>query len=81
MDNDIIVVESLDGALSFFKEIGSSLEGRATVEDIEEMMSRLTRCGVHLVGEVAQYKDSYRLCYIRRVKELLIDSAEQLRNK
>ncbi|MCA4158361.1 VOC family protein [Priestia megaterium] len=142
MDNVSIVVESLDDAISFFEEIGLSLEGRATVEgqwggrvtglgsqrveiammvtpdghsrielsrfltpptisdhrtapvnalgylrvmftveDIDEMVSRLTRYGAHLVGEVVQYEDSYRLCYIRGVEGLLIGLAEQLGNK
>ncbi|WP_407545084.1 VOC family protein [Priestia sp. HNGD-A6] len=142
MDNVSIVVESLDDAISFFKEIGLSLEGRATVEgqwggrvtglgsqrveiammvipdghsrielsqflspptisdhrnapvnalgylrvmftveDIDEMVSRLTRYGAQLVGEVVQYEDSYRLCYIRGIEGLLIGLAEQLSNK
>ncbi|WP_310876838.1 VOC family protein [Priestia megaterium] len=142
MDNVSIVVESLDDAISFFKEIGLSLEGRATVEgqwggrvtglgsqrveiammvtpdghsrielsrflspptisdhrnapvnalgylrvmftveDIDEMVSRLTRYGAQLVGEVVQYEDSYRLCYIRGVEGLLIGLAKQLSNK
>ncbi|MCM3196793.1 catechol 2,3-dioxygenase-like lactoylglutathione lyase family enzyme [Priestia megaterium] len=142
MDNVSIVVESLDDAISFFEEIGLSLEGRATVEgewggrvtglgsqrveiamlvtpdghsrielsqflipptisdhrnapvnalgylrvmftveDIDEMVSRLTRYGAQLVGEVVQYEDSYRLCYIRGVEGLLIGLAEQIGNK
>ena len=142
MDNVGIVVESLDDAISFFEEIGLSLEGRATVEgewagrvtglgsqsveiammvtpdghsrlelsrflnpptisdhrtapvnalgylrvmftveDIDEMVSRLTKYGAQLVGEVVQYEDSYRLCYIRGVEGLLIGLAEQLGNK
>ncbi|MED3854294.1 VOC family protein [Priestia megaterium] len=142
MDNVSIVVESLDDAISFFEEIGLSLEGRATVEgewggrvtglgsqrveiamlvtpdghsrielsqfltpptisdhrnapvnalgylrvmftveDIDEMVSRLTRYGAQLVGEVVQYGSSYRLCYIRGVEGLLIGLAEQIGNK
>ncbi|MDI3091012.1 VOC family protein [Priestia megaterium] len=142
MDNVSIVVESLDDAISFFEEIGLSLEGRATVEgewggrvtglgsqrveiamlvtpdghsrielsqfltpptisdhrnapvnalgylrvmftveDIDEMVSRLTRYGAQLVGEVVQYEDSYRLCYVRGVEGLLIGLAEQIGNK
>jgi len=142
MDNVSIVVESLDDAISFFEEIGLSLEGRATVEgeldgrvtgldsqrveiamlvtpdghsrielsqfltpptisdhrnapvnalgylrvmftveDIDEMVSRLTWYGAQLVGEVVQYEDSYRLCYIRGVEGLLIGLAEQIGNK
>ncbi|MDN7243860.1 VOC family protein [Planococcus shenhongbingii] len=141
MDNVGIVVESLDGAISFFEEIGLNLEGRAnvegewagrvtglgsqrveiammvtpdghsrlelsrfltppvisdhrtapvnalgylrvmfTVKDIDEMVSRLTKHGAQLVGEVVQYEDSYRLCYIRGPEGLLIGLAEQLGN-
>jgi catechol 2,3-dioxygenase-like lactoylglutathione lyase family enzyme len=49
-----------------------------TVEDIDEMLSRLTKHGAQLVGEVVQYKDSYRLCYIRGADGLLIGLAEEL---
>ncbi|RPF50406.1 VOC family protein [Aquisalibacillus elongatus] len=52
-----------------------------TVEDIDEMVSRLNKYGAQLVGEVVQYEDSYRLCYIRGIEGLLIGLAEQLGNK
>lgn len=52
-----------------------------TVEDIDEMISRLIKHGAQLVGEVVQYEDSYRLCYIRGTEGLLIGLAEQLGNK
>ena len=52
-----------------------------TVEDIDEMISRLTKYGAQLVGEVVQYEGSYRLCYIRGTEGLLIGLAEQLDNK
>lgn len=51
------------------------------VEDIDEMVSRLSKHGAQLVGEVVQYEDSYRLCYIRGTEGLLIGLAEQLGNK
>jgi catechol 2,3-dioxygenase-like lactoylglutathione lyase family enzyme len=51
-----------------------------TVEDIDEMVSRLTKYGAQLVGEVVQYENSYRLCYIRGCEGLLIGLAEQLDN-
>ena len=140
MDNVGIVVESLDDAISFFKEIGLKLEGRATIEgewagrvtglgsqhveiammvtpdghsrielsrfltpptisdhrtapvnslgylrvmftieDIDETVSRLIKHGAELVGEVVEYEDSYRLCYIRASDGLLIGLAEQLK--
>jgi catechol 2,3-dioxygenase-like lactoylglutathione lyase family enzyme len=52
-----------------------------TVEDIDEMVSRLTKHGAQLVGEVVQYENSYRLCYIREAEGLLIGLAEEIGNK
>src|ERR1700752_2673891 len=49
-----------------------------TVDDIDETLARLHKRGAHLVGEVVQYEDSYRLCYIRGPEGLLIGLAEQL---
>ncbi len=142
MNNVGIVVESLDNAISFFKEIGLTLEGRMMVEgewagrvtglgnqsveiammvtpdghsrlelsrflapttisdhrtapvnslgylrimfrvdNIDELVSRLIKHGAELVGEVVQYENMYRLCYIRGTEGLLIGLAEQLSNK
>ena len=50
------------------------------VEDIDEMVTRLRKRGAELVGEVVQYEESYRLCYIRGPEGLLIGLAEQLGN-
>jgi len=52
-----------------------------TVDNIDELVSRLTKYGAQLVGEVVQYEDVYRLCYIRGHEGLLIGLAEQLGNK
>ncbi|PEF44149.1 glyoxalase [Bacillus cereus] len=53
-----------------------------TVEDIDEMVARLTtKHGAQLVGEVVQYENSYRLCYIRGTEGILIGLAEELGNK
>jgi catechol 2,3-dioxygenase-like lactoylglutathione lyase family enzyme len=139
MDNVGIVVEALDEAISFFTELGLTLEGRATVEgawagrvtglglqrveiamlvtpdghsrlelsrfltppvvadhrnapvnalgylrvmftvdDIDETLARLCTRGATLVGDVVQYEDAYRLCYIRGPEGLLIGLAEEL---
>ena len=51
------------------------------VDNINELVSRLTKQGAELVGEVVQYEDIYRLCYIRGTEGLLIGLAEQLGNK
>ena len=53
-----------------------------TVEDVDEMVARLSsRHGAQLVGEVVQYANTYRLCYIRGTEGLLIGLAEQIDNK
>lgn len=52
-----------------------------TVADIDEMLDRLRKRGAQLVGDVVQYENSYRLCYIRGPEGLLIGLAEQLSNK
>jgi len=51
------------------------------VEDIDEMVARLIKHGAQLVGEIVQYENSYRLCYIRGTEGLLIGLAEQLNEK
>ena len=142
MNNVGIVVESLDNAISFFTEIGLTLEGRMMVEgewagrvtgignqsveiammvtpdghsrlelsrflnpniisdhrtapvnslgylrimfrvdNLDELLSRLSKHGSELVGEVVKFGDMYRLCYIRGTEGLLIGLAEQLGNK
>jgi catechol 2,3-dioxygenase-like lactoylglutathione lyase family enzyme len=139
MDNVGIVVEDLEAAIEFFRELGLDLEGRGTIEgewsgrvtglgdqrveiammrtpdghgrlelsrfvapatiedhrtapvnalgylrvmfavdEIDETLERLRKRGAQLVGEVVQYKDAYRLCYIRGPEGLLIGLAQQL---
>lgn len=139
MDNIGIVVEDLEEAIDFFRELGLDLEGRATIEgewagrvtglgdqrveiammctpdghsrlelsrfltppvvadhrnvpvnalgylrvmftvdDIDDTLERLRKRGAQLVGEVVQYKDAYRLCYIRGPEGLLIGLAQEL---
>ncbi len=139
MHNVGIVVESLDNAISFFTELGLTLEGRTMVEgewagqvtglgnqsveiammvtpdghsrlelsrfltpevisdhrnapvnslgylrvmfrvdNLDELLSRLSKHGAEVVGEVVQYGDVYRLCYIRGIEGILIGLAEQI---
>lgn len=52
-----------------------------TVDDIDELLDRLIKRGAQLVGEVVQYENAYRLCYIRGPEGILIGLAEQLGNK
>jgi catechol 2,3-dioxygenase-like lactoylglutathione lyase family enzyme len=49
-----------------------------TVEDIDDTLARLRKRGAQLVGEVVQYQDIYRLCYIRGPEEILIGLAQEL---
>lgn len=142
MNNVGIVVENLDKAVSFFTEIGLTLEGRAMVEgewagqvtglgnqsvevammvtpdghnrleiskfitpktvsdhrtapvnslgylrvmfrvdNLDELLIRLTKQGIEIVGEVVNYENIYKLCYIRGTEGLLVGLAEQLGNK
>jgi catechol 2,3-dioxygenase-like lactoylglutathione lyase family enzyme len=139
MDNVGIVVESLDGAVAFFEELGLSLEGKATIEgewagrvtglgnqeveiammvtpdghsrlelsrfitpavvadhrnapvnalgylrvmftvaDIDDTLARLQKLGATIAGEVVNYENMYRLCYIHGPEGILIGLAEQL---
>jgi catechol 2,3-dioxygenase-like lactoylglutathione lyase family enzyme len=139
MDNVGIVVDDLEVAIDFFREIGLELEGRATIEgewagrvtglgdqqveiammstpdghgrvelsrfitppavadhrnapvnalgylrvmfavdDVDETLERLRKRGAQLVGEVVQYKEAYRLCYVRGPEGLLIGLAQEL---
>jgi predicted enzyme related to lactoylglutathione lyase len=48
------------------------------VEDIDEMVSRLQKHGAQLVGDVVQYENSYRLCYIRGTEGILIGLAQEI---
>jgi catechol 2,3-dioxygenase-like lactoylglutathione lyase family enzyme len=48
------------------------------VDDIEAVLARLRTHGAELVGEVAQYEDKYRLCFIRGPEGIIVGLAEQL---
>jgi catechol 2,3-dioxygenase-like lactoylglutathione lyase family enzyme len=52
-----------------------------TVDDIDDTLARLSRLGAQVVGDVVQYEQSYRLCYIRGPEGLLIGLAEELFSK
>lgn len=142
MNNVGIVVESLDNAISFFTEIGLTLEGRMMIEGdwagrvtglgnqeaeiammvtpdghsrlelsqfhspktisdhrtapvnalgylrvmfrvdhLDELLHRLKKKGAVVVGEVVNFENIYRLCYIRGTEGLLISLAEQLHSE
>ncbi len=49
-----------------------------TVENLDELVTRLSNQGARLVGEIVRYEDIYRLCYIRGPEGILVGLAEQL---
>ena len=48
------------------------------VDDLDQTLARLRKHGAQLVGEVVQYDDLYKLCYIRGPEGILIGLAEEL---
>lgn len=51
------------------------------VTNIDELVERLIKKGSELVGEIVQYENTYRLCYIRSVEGILVGLAEELGQK
>jgi catechol 2,3-dioxygenase-like lactoylglutathione lyase family enzyme len=48
------------------------------VDDIESVLGRLRRHGADLVGEVVQYEDQYRLCYVRGPEGIIVALAQEV---
>ena len=48
------------------------------VEDVDDVVARLRSHGAELVGEIAQYEDFYRLCFLRGPEGIIIGVAEQV---
>ena len=48
------------------------------VEDIDDVVARLRAHGAELVGELVQYENSYRLCYLRGPEGILVALAEKI---
>jgi catechol 2,3-dioxygenase-like lactoylglutathione lyase family enzyme len=48
------------------------------VDDVDDVVARLRRHGAELVGEIVQYEDVYRLCFLRGPEGIIIGVAEQL---
>ncbi len=51
------------------------------VDNLDELLPRLKKLGAELVGEVVNFNDIYRLCYIRGTEGILVGLAEQISNK
>ena len=48
------------------------------VDDVKDVIARLRTHGAELVGEVAQYEDSYRLCFVRGPEGIIVGLAEEI---
>ena len=48
------------------------------VDDVDDVVTRLRGHGAELVGEIAQYEDIYRLCFVRGPEGIIIGLSEQL---
>jgi catechol 2,3-dioxygenase-like lactoylglutathione lyase family enzyme len=49
-----------------------------TVDDVDDVVARLRSHGAELVGEIAQYEDAYRLCFVRGPEGIILGLAERL---
>jgi catechol 2,3-dioxygenase-like lactoylglutathione lyase family enzyme len=54
------------------------LRAMFTVEDVDDTVARLTKLGATVVDEIVNYKDIYRLCYLRSREGILVGLAQQL---
>jgi catechol 2,3-dioxygenase-like lactoylglutathione lyase family enzyme len=52
-----------------------------TVDSVDDTVARLRANGAELVGEVAQYEDKYRLCYVRGPAGIIVALAEEFKQK
>ena len=50
-----------------------------TVDDVDDTLARLSKRGAQVVGQVVQYQDVSRLCYIRGPEGILIGLAQELK--
>ena len=48
------------------------------VEDLDDVIARIRTHGAELVGEIAQYEDNYRLCFLRGPEGFIVGLAQQL---
>ena len=82
MDHVGVVVDDLAAAVAFFVELGMEVqdEGSGSVEGrwVDWVVGFEGADGAELVGEVAQYEDKYRLCYVRGPEGIIVALAEEL---
>ena len=49
------------------------------VEDIEAIVAKLKKNGAELFGEIQNYENTYKLCYVRGPEEIILELAEQIK--
>ena len=48
------------------------------VDDLDDVVTRVRAHGADLIGEIAQYENQYRLCYVRGPGGIIVALAEEL---
>jgi catechol 2,3-dioxygenase-like lactoylglutathione lyase family enzyme len=78
------VVDDLEAATAFFAQLGLELQGEGQVEgdwvdrDLDAVVAGLRARGAELVGDVENYEDIYRLCYVRGPEGIIVELAERI---
>jgi 4-hydroxyphenylpyruvate dioxygenase-like putative hemolysin len=49
------------------------------VEDIEAIVAKLKKNGTELFGEIQNYENAYKLCYVRGPEGIILELAEQIK--
>ncbi len=49
------------------------------VEDIEALVTKLTKKGAELIGEISNYENAYKLCYVRGPEGIILELAEEIK--
>jgi hypothetical protein len=73
LDHVSVVVDDLAAAKALFTALGMTLAGEAPIEG-----KWVTPDGGELIGEVVQYEDKYRLCYMRGPAGIIVSLAEEV---
>ena len=49
------------------------------VEDIEAVVAKMKKKGAGLIGEIQNYEDAYKLCYVRGPEGIILELAERIK--
>ncbi|MFI3378802.1 hypothetical protein [Mammaliicoccus sciuri] len=76
MDHVGIIVEDLESVKAFFTTLGLELIGE---QNIEQVVEQLATTSSQVIGEITQFEDIYKLCYIKGPEGIYIELAEKLK--